>query len=151
MNVTIPDYGSKLLLRKNAAEVSDWAYEMYQFNKLHRLGYRGQGEVIAILDTGWNNQHPDLIDETQGKDKYKEGDTILHIEDFTGGDAIDRNFHSTWIHGALGATHNGFGVKGRCPEAKFIIMKILGDNGGGDILHTAKAIRKAVDLSLIHI
>lgn len=118
---------------------------------MHNLGWQGQDEIIAIIDTGWNDKHPDLLDLTQRTGKYREGQTIIHVEDLTGGDGIDRNFHSTWIHGALGAAHNGYGVKGRCPKAKFIIMKGLDDNGSGDIMNVVKGIYKAVDIGATQI
>jgi subtilisin family serine protease len=148
MNVKIPQYASKLLLKKDAKEVSDWAYNLYLFDLLHELGYKGQGQVIAILDTGWNNNHPDLIDPTiKKKGNYYEGETIIHVEDMRGQkDPFDRNFHSTWIHGCIGASHNGFGVKGRLPEAKIIILKVMDDDGGGDITVISNAIYRAVDL-----
>lgn len=149
--VTRPQLTSHPLLKRSAKEITDWAYDMYEFDWLHKMGYKGEGEVIAILDGGLNRQHPDLVDLTlKDRKGYFEGQHVVYAQDFTGKGIDDDDFHSTWIHGSLSAVHNGFGVRGRCPAAKIIILKVLAD-GRGDLASIAKAIQKAISVGATQI
>lgn len=152
MSIKLPYYKQRLrILRQNAKDQTDWAYDMYNIDAAHEAGFKGQGQVVAILDTGYNNKHLDLVDMTVRKvgKNHWEGENVLHIESFEGGDPYDRNFHSTWIHGAMGAVHNGLGVKGRLPSAKFVILKVLADSGSGNPYHAINGIRRCIDLGYV--
>lgn len=137
----LPNYDAKLtIFAKDAKEVFDWTFDFYDIKAIHERGYFGEGETIAILDTGLNEKHPDLFG------------TVVHSEDMRGSnDVIDRNYHSTWIHGRLSAVHNGVGVQGICPKAKIIILKVFNDNGSGNSEWLEKGIRRAHELGATQI
>lgn len=130
--VKLPPYEIKPILKANAAEAVDWTYSFYDISAFHKRGWMGQGEKFAILDTGFNSTHPDLREN------------VAHVEDMRGyKDPIDRNYHSTWIHGRGSAAHNGFGVKGIAPAAKAYIFKVLDDDGSGSPQHIIDGLYKA--------
>ena len=135
MDIRLPKYTVEPIIRANAGEAKDYTYDLYAIDELHKKNLLGQGERVAILDTGYNEHHPDLIG------------TVDHVEDMTGLDnPKDSNYHSTWIHGRLAAQHNGIGVKGICPAAKIGIFKVLRDDGGGGVNDATNGVYRAVEL-----
>lgn len=90
---------------------------------------------VAILDTGVDDAHSELVDQIQIS------------RDFTGSrwGYADRNGHGTWCAGAVGARwRNNFGGAGIAPECRLIIAKVLGDDGSGDDRAIADGIEWAV-------
>lgn len=88
-------------------------------------GEKGKGIVVAILDTGIDTTHPDLMDR------------IIHTRNFTdeGGvnDVWDGSGHGTHVAGTIGASENNKGVVGVAPECQMVICKVLESNGSGSI------------------
>ncbi|WP_232234142.1 S8 family peptidase [Micromonospora chokoriensis] len=89
-----------------------------------KAGYTGKGVRVAVLDTGADFTHPDLVGR------------VADRADFTaeGGDAVDHNGHGTHVAATIagtGAAAHGQ-RRGVAPEAKLVIGKVLGDNGSGD-------------------
>lgn len=139
--IRLPDYKAELsIMAKDAKEVFDWTWDFYDIKAIHDRDYFGEGERIAILDTGLNEKHPDLLG------------TVIHAEDCRGSnDVVDRNYHSTWIHGRLSAVHNNVGVQGIVPKAEIIILKVFNDNGTGNVKWLEKGIRRAHELGATQI
>ncbi|MBA2176655.1 S8 family peptidase [Halobacillus locisalis] len=87
---------------------------------------QGRGNVIAILDTGCQVDHPDL----QGR--------IIDGKNFTSDDGGDEwnyqdyNGHGTHVAGTVAAIENGRGVVGAAPQADLLILKVLTGEGSGD-------------------
>jgi subtilisin family serine protease len=84
----------------------------------------GSGEGInadiAVLDTGIDNDHPDL--EVAGGVDCSDDDT---------GDWEDRYEHGTHVAGTIAAIDNEEGVVGVAPGARLWAVKVLDDNGNG--------------------
>lgn len=104
---------------------------------------RGEGQVIAIVDSGVDLGHPDLIDRfvrdaagnILGRD-YIDDDTIPQ----------DRNGHGTMVAGIAAATaDNGAGVAGVAPLAEILPIRVLDAQGRGSAADVDAAIRWAVD------
>lgn len=105
------------------AEVLPYGIKMIDAPEVWETGEKGQGIVVAILDTGIDQTHPDLKDRIiDGRNFTGEGSP----EDFT-----DRNGHGTHVAGIIGASEEGSGVIGVAPEVKFLIVKVLGTDGSG--------------------
>ncbi len=106
-------------------------------------GRRGGGEVIAIVDTGVDLTHPDLVDrlarDAQGR---------LVGRDFVDGDADpqDENGHGTMVAGIAAATaDNGVGIAGVAPRARIMAIRVLDADGRGSASDVDAGIRWAVD------
>ena len=86
-------------------------------------GYTGQGANVAVLDTGVDATHPDLVGQ------------IAEKMDFTvdGGDASDHFGHGTHVAATIagtGAASRG-AREGVAPGARLVVGKVLDDNGEG--------------------
>ena len=117
--------------------------------------------IIAILDTGVDINHPDLTDniwtnphEALGAD-YNDDDNNGYVDDVHGWDFIagtpiinngmDRNGHGTHCAGIAAAVgDNGIGITGANPDAYIMPIKVMGDDGIGDIATICRGIDYAV-------
>jgi thermitase len=92
--------------------------------------------VIAVVDTGVDLKHPDLIAK------------MVPGQDMVDGDdqAFDGHGHGTHCAGiAAAATHNQVGVAGFAPAAKIMPIRVLGDNGSGTSADVANGVIWAAD------
>jgi subtilisin family serine protease len=88
------------------------------------LGYRGQGIVVANMDTGVDVSHPELASRWRGGTNSWYDPNGQHPTTPT-----DVNGHGTWTMGAMvggGAGGTSIGVS---PDAKWIAVKIFNDHG----------------------
>lgn len=138
------------------------------------LGYDGEGMVVAVLDTGIDPDHKDMILTNPGKAKYSElgmsglidtknlpgtyrtskvpygynyMDNNQEILDL-GPDASRHGMHVAGTVGANGDEEND-GIKGVAPEAQLLAMKVFGNDPSmpstfGDII--IRAIEDSVAL-----
>ncbi len=103
---------------------------------------QGDGVVIAVIDTGAQLDHPDLVgqfalaaDGSTGRD-YVDDDT----------EPSDPNGHGTLVAGLAGAAaNNGEGVAGVAPGARILPVRVLDDEGRGRASTVDAGIRWAVD------
>lgn len=93
----------------------------------------GEGIKVAILDTGIDSDHPDLI----------EG--IVASQDFTGDGVEDVNGHGTHCAGIIGARLNDVGFVGVAPKTELLIAKVLGNDGTGSFDWISDGVLWAVD------
>ncbi|MCP3758014.1 S8 family serine peptidase [Streptomyces sp. TBY4] len=87
-------------------------------------GYDGTGVKIAVLDTGVDSTHPDLV----GKVVAEQNFTVTE-------DAKDRHGHGTHVSSIAAGTgaKSGGKLKGVAPGASILNGKVLNDQGyGGD-------------------
>ena len=83
-------------------------------------GFTGKGVNVAVLDTGLDADHPDLAGKVAGS------------RDFTGEGTNDTIGHGTHVASTIvgsGAASNGR-YKGVAPDAKLLVGKVLGQEGG---------------------
>ena len=109
----------------------------------------GAGQVIAIVDSGVDLQHPDLVG------KFVPGATFVGCADNgpcgdgdweSGGKAAGAGDpHGTHVAGiAAAVTNNGEGIAGVAPDASIMPVKVLGEEGG-TFAEIAAGIRWAAD------
>jgi subtilisin family serine protease len=81
----------------------------------------GLGVKVAVVDTGIDLDHPDLINNIKGN--------VNCINPRKSGD--DDNGHGTHVAGIIGAVNNQIGVIGVGPEISLYAVKVLDKNGKG--------------------
>jgi len=86
---------------------------------------KGQGVVVAIIDTGVDTTHPDLTDKIIGGYNFTSEDRG-NTEIFT-----DYNGHGTHVAGIIAAENYEMGVVGVAPNCRLLILKILNRFGEG--------------------
>ena len=109
----------------------------------------GEGQTIAIVDSGVDLDHPDLRDKIDG------GATFVGCPDDPGGcgdgdiDSGERRSgdghpHGTHVAGiAAAATGNGQGIAGVAPDARILAVKVLDSAGEGVYDDIAAGVRWA--------
>lgn len=95
-------------------------------------GVRGQGVRVAVLDTGFDLDHPDLAPNINlGLSRDFTGEGL----DYAPSDVFS---HGTHVAGTIAAADNGQGTIGVAPEAELVLVKVLADrpedNDGLEVL-----------------
>ena len=94
-----------------------------------------QSAVIAIVDTGVDDTHPDLTAKIVGEKSE------------IGGSVHDGFGHGTHCAGiAAAVTNNAIGIAGMCPKCGILNIRVLNDQGVGYISDVAKGITDAADM-----
>jgi subtilisin family serine protease len=86
-------------------------------------GHTGRGARVAVLDTGADFTHPDLVGRVAERADF--------ITD--GGDAVDRSGHGTHVASVVAGSGGASGGerRGVAPDAALLIGKVLDDDGSG--------------------
>lgn len=113
--------------------------EMIGASKLWKEGYKGAGNVIAVIDTGCQPDHPDLKDRIIGGRNFTD-DYNNDPENFS-----DNQGHGTHVAGTIGATLDDSGVVGVAPQVNLLILKALSGEGYGSYQGIIDSIHYAVD------
>ncbi|MBC7540407.1 MAG: S8 family serine peptidase [Bacteriovorax sp.] len=96
---------------------------------------------IAIIDTGVDYTHPDLIGNVDSEHGYNFVNNTK--------DAMDDHGHGTHCAGTIGAVHdNKVGVAGVMAEVTIIPIKFLDASGSGSLESAVKAIDYATGLNV---
>ncbi len=112
--------------------------EMIQAPEVWDKSHKGEGVVIAVIDTGCQMDHPDLKDRIIGGRNFTK-DYDGDVDNFS-----DNNGHGTHVAGTIAASENNTGVLGAAPMARLLVLKVLGKAGGGNYQSIIDAINYAI-------
>jgi subtilisin family serine protease len=107
-----------------------WAHRAMGVDQAQANGITGKGVVVAVVDSGIDCLHEDLVDNCLPPEMSK---SFVPLPDGSGfEDPWDAtNPHGTAVAGIIAATaNNGKGVRGVAPEASLISVKVSPAAGG---------------------
>ena len=152
-NVMIPFLDSSV----PAMKVRD--SEVYQ-DTMQELGHRGDDVVVAILDTGVDNEHRSLNDfDDQNDDPDIDANSYVDQKWVAGYDATstfsntsgtddpdDSNGHGTHVAGtSIGTGSSDRNYIGVAPGAYLVDVKVLTDAGGTNAQNTLRGLQWAIN------
>ncbi|MFY0762485.1 S8 family serine peptidase [Metabacillus dongyingensis] len=107
-------------------------------------GFTGEGVKVAVLDTGIDPSHPDVVDQLDEAVSFVPGEEVN-----------DGNGHGTHVASTVLGTGAADGKsKGVAPDARLLVGKVLSDQGSGqdswiiDGMEWASENAKIVNMSL---
>jgi len=112
-------------------QMCPWGVERMEATRPGALD-RGWGVKIAILDTGIDLDHPDL--QLAGQESF--------VPDCS---ADDDHGHGTMVAGIIGARDNDLGIIGIAPGASLYAVKVIAQNGEGDVEAVVKGIQWSIE------
>ena len=136
---------------------ADWNVNSIQAPEVWNAGFTGEGITVAVIDTGVDLTHPDLVDNLWTNVGEIAGDGIDNdgngfVDDVFGWDFVshdaspnDAHGHGTHVAGTIAAGNNGRGTTGIAYGADIMPIRVLGNDGSGSSLDVAAGIRYAVD------
>lgn len=155
------------------AEFKDNVYYSYQ-DYLSKISYhpyianlaKGDGMVVAVIDSGVWLQHPDIIganwiNQDEIPNNGIDDDHNGYTDDYYGWNFIDDNndlttkgSHGTGVAGIIAAQHNTMGIVGIAPNAKIMPLIVCDKDGCSDsdiqeaIYYASKNGANIINLSL---
>jgi serine protease AprX len=130
--------------------LDDYTNAAINVGDVWNAGYNGAGIGVAVIDSGINDNHPDLWDST---DSYSR---VVYHQDFTGTSednpngwlVYDTYGHGTHVAGIIGG--NGYLSNGRyagvAPNVTLLDLRVLDVNGSGTDSEVIAAIQEAISL-----
>src|SRR3989338_6447647 len=109
------------------AEVLEWGVDRIDADFAWAMS-RGLGVNVAIIDTGIDKDHADLIDNLKGGVNFVSKSPVKPADP---NKWDDDNGHGTHVAGIVAARDNEIGVIGTAPEAYLWAVKVLDRNGSG--------------------
>ena len=112
-------------------------------------GFNGAGVGVAVIDSGINDSHPDLMDSTETTSR------VVYHQDFTGtpttnasGANWDLYGHGTHVAGIIAGNGylSGGQYEGVAPAATLVDLRALDANGAGTDSTVIAAIQEAIAL-----
>ena len=106
----------------------------------------GIGQVVAIVDSGVDLDHPDLVDRFVRRDgDVVAVDLVTDADGAATSDVDDPSGHGTMVAGLVGATaDNGVGIAGVAPGVLLLPVRVLDEAGVGTATRVAAGVRWAV-------
>lgn len=105
-------------------------------------GFRGAGVQVAVLDGGFDLDHPDL------EPNINFGLSMNFVAGESLWFALPGFSHGSHVAGTIAGADNGFGIIGVAPEAELVLVKVLSDAGGGSFADVVTGIVYAADVGV---
>ena len=103
-----------------------WGHDAVDAPEAWDAGFRGAGAIVAVLDTGFDLDHPDLAPNIlfSLSTSFVTGEGLSYA-------LPDPFSHGSHVAGTIAAADNAFGTIGVAPLAKLMLVKVLRDTGSG--------------------
>ncbi len=110
--------------------------EIVKCNNPANQAVYGRSVIVAVLDTGVDDRHPDLVDRTLNGYNFVDDTTLT----------ADTHSHGTACAGIIvGAGLTDESVRGLSPAAYLLPVKVMDENGKGESFAVVEGIVYAVD------
>lgn len=130
----LPFVREEILSVQDAKQKIGW--EITAFNLPSTWKYsQGEGVIVAVLDTGADLDHPDLVENLLPGINFVKPNSPPE----------DDNGHGSHVTGIICASNNDLGIVGVAPKCKVIPVKVLDGKGNGNLDNVAKGVRWAAD------
>ncbi|KGP72322.1 S8 family peptidase [Pontibacillus yanchengensis] len=113
--------------------------EMIEAPLVWESATKGKGNIVAVIDTGCEINHPDLQGRIIGGKNFTT-DYNSDENNFN-----DNNGHGTHVAGTIAASQTNSGVTGVAPESSLLILKVLTGEGQGKMNWIIDAINYATN------
>ena len=135
------------LTPKAVTSIDNWGFESTGIESLWQAGHRGNGIIVAVVDSGVDITHEKLanniyVNAGEVAGNGIDDDNNGFVDDVSGynfmddsTDVTDDLFHGTHVAGVIGAEHalgyvENEVVLGMAPNVKIMPLKFLGAQGG---------------------
>lgn len=108
-----------------------WSLKKVRADQVWEEGATGEGVIVAVVDTGVDLDHPDLVDDAQSKNNLVQGYNAFTQSSLPGADQDD-NGHGTSVAGVIAALNNNLGIVGLAYNAKIMPIKAMDKEGAGE-------------------
>jgi subtilisin family serine protease len=113
-------------------------------SQIYAEGYTGEGVIVAVIDTGVDIDHPDLIDNISA-DSYDFMDLDGGNDDASpNGQGIGMS-HGTHVAGIIAGMKNDTGIHGVAYNAEILALRVGLSNGSIHLDQVINAIDMAID------
>ncbi|MCL6473383.1 MAG: S8 family serine peptidase [Firmicutes bacterium] len=122
------------IAKTKSTQILPWGINRINADLAWRVSI-GSGVRVAVIDTGIDLTHPDLMANVKG------GFNAINRKESIN----DDNGHGTHVAGVIAAVDNDIGVIGVAPEANLYAVKVLDKTGTGRISDAIEGIQWSVD------
>lgn len=130
----LPYTREEVLSIQEAKQKMGWEITAFDLPKTWE-STQGEGVTVAVLDTGVDLDHEDLVGNLlQGKNFVEKNTSPM-----------DFNSHGSHICGSICAVNNDLGIVGVAPKTKVVPVKVLDNKGSGNPRDVADGILWAAD------
>jgi subtilisin family serine protease len=135
--ISLLPYISTDLYGFNSDQPQAYGWELYKFN-IPSLWIKSEGEgvTVAVIDSGCDLDHPDLVDSL-----LEDGKNFVNPNKKPDDDCG----HGSHVASTIAAVNNGIGMVGLAPKTKILPIKALDGSGSGSISNIINAIIWAAD------
>ncbi|GAB4479402.1 MAG: S8 family serine peptidase [Anaerolineae bacterium] len=119
-----------------------WGHDAVDAPEAWDAGFFGAGARVAVLDEGFDLDHPDLAPNLNLglSTSFVPGEGVGYL-------LSDPFSHGTHVAGTIAAADNGFGTIGVAPEAELVFVKVLSEIlGYGEFSWIIQGIVYAADI-----
>ncbi len=122
-----------------------WNLRQIHADQTAAAGNLGAGAVVAIVDTGLNSQHRDLVG------RIDTARSVAFVNSIAGPGLPpweDDVFHGSHVGCIVAASINNFGVQGVAPSATLVAVKVLNSQGSGSFANVISGIEYAASIGV---